>query len=823
MKKLQLFLVLSFLAIGAWAQQITEQQAMDRALQYLNTNTAAKARGLDGKQLNLKAAKVEPQSFYAFNLEGGGYVIASGDSRALPVLGYSDKGTIDWDHMPENMRAWLKSYDEAMATLGDRQDFKDGIALRKQAKTRAPKAAIEPLIKTFWNQGAPYWNKIPLYDGANPDWKGQPCPTGCVATAMAMIMNYNQWPKAACEPIPEYEYETAHENKKKTVHFDALPATTFDWDNMIAQYEGPDGKVLGTEAQQDAVATLMSYCGQSVYMEYSPLFSGSDHQQVVEALIKYFGYKNTVRCINRIKYSIDGWEDLVYSELAAGRPIQYGAFTDIDGHSFICDGYDGNGLFHINWGWGGDDDGFFALSVLNPYDNANIGASSSELGYCIQQDIVAGVEPDVDGTSSKLPMPQTYLIDDNPIGIYAADSVFFNYQFISFTYDNEEVFVNAALGTVDDNGVLTPIFTVEPSDTLVYLGENWHNICVDSTAFEPGETLHLCPMVKFYNIPGADWQLLGAPDEHYIVAGRTPEGDFFLYRDLVDLEIIKTEFTRGSGRIGMFNELTLTIRNHSPFESSRVLMLAPYYYGHVKPEDITAETPYSEGDPFLTGGYLRAGQDSEAIFSFKPLASGTIYLLLAYPDGRLLADTFIEVSDTIGSYESYLVNNSYVTHDGNHYVYHVELCDRTDVTVPQGVPSDSIYFHARISSADDTVTSGIRIEDELRDYLRALPDSAGSGNYKFTAEVSLDIEQDGDYYVISYLVEWLNAEQTAGIQSNFYYESFPVTVDPTAIKGVGDASPALDDAIYDLQGRRYDVRPTRKGIYIRNNRKEIVR
>ena len=145
------------------------------------------------------------------------------------------------------------------------------------------------------------------------------------------------------------------------------------------------------------------------------------------------------------------------------------------------------------------------------------------------------------------------------------------------------------------------------------------------------------------------------------------------------------------------------------------------------------------------------------------------------------------------------------------------------MTVPQGVPSDSIYFHARISSADDTVTSGIRIEDELRDYLRALPDSAGSGNYKFTAEVSLDIEQDGDYYVISYLVEWLNAEQTAGIQSNFYYESFPVTVDPTAIKGVGDARPALDDAIYDLQGRRYDVLPTRKGIYIRNNRKEIVR
>ena len=112
MKRLQLLLMLVFLAIGAWAQQITEQQAMDRALQFLNTNKAAKARGLDGKQLKLEAAEVEANSIYAFNLEGGGYVIASGDSRALPVLGYSDKGTIDWKQIPSNMRAWLKSYDQ---------------------------------------------------------------------------------------------------------------------------------------------------------------------------------------------------------------------------------------------------------------------------------------------------------------------------------------------------------------------------------------------------------------------------------------------------------------------------------------------------------------------------------------------------------------------------------------------------------------------------------------------------------------------------------------------------------------------------------------
>ena len=103
-----LLLVLTCLAISVWGQQISEQQAKERVLQFLNDNAPAKARGLSAR---MEAAKVEAQSIYAFNVEGGGYIIASGDSRALPLLGYSDKGTIDWDHMPDNMRYWLKQYD----------------------------------------------------------------------------------------------------------------------------------------------------------------------------------------------------------------------------------------------------------------------------------------------------------------------------------------------------------------------------------------------------------------------------------------------------------------------------------------------------------------------------------------------------------------------------------------------------------------------------------------------------------------------------------------------------------------------------------------
>ncbi len=336
MKRLLSVIVLMSLAVGAWAQQISERQARDRALQFLANSATAKARGMVVADKQTTMAKVGAKSIYAFNLDGGGFVIASGDSRALPVLGYSATGTIDWDNMPDNMQAWLKQYDEAIATLGDTKEFVDGFSTFR-AKTRGDRAAIKPLLKTHWDQLTPYWDKVPLYEGANPNWQGQKSPTGCVATAIAMIMNYHQWPKAACEPIPAYSITTAYENKEKEWEIDALPATTFDWGNMLDDYY-VDGILQATEAQQDAVATLMRYCGQSAMMWYSPEFSGCDHQPVVEALVKYFGYKNTVRAAKRISYTIDGWEDLIYSELAEGRPVQYGGLTEYDGHSFVCDG-----------------------------------------------------------------------------------------------------------------------------------------------------------------------------------------------------------------------------------------------------------------------------------------------------------------------------------------------------------------------------------------------------------------------------------------------------------------------------------------------------
>lgn len=172
------------------AQQLTEQEAMERALQYMNSGKAVNGRMLAPARkgsIKLSSAPVEADRIYAFNMENGGFIVASADSRTLPVLGYSTTGSIDWDNMPDNMREWLKSYDEAIATLGDRTDFVDGNST-DETGTRQDRTPVEPLIKTHWDQDAPYWDKVPLYNGADPNYKGKKCYTGCVATALAQVI-----------------------------------------------------------------------------------------------------------------------------------------------------------------------------------------------------------------------------------------------------------------------------------------------------------------------------------------------------------------------------------------------------------------------------------------------------------------------------------------------------------------------------------------------------------------------------------------------------------------------------------------------------------
>ena len=330
----------------------------------------ANADGIDRNEALMKAQRVLPdrhfvadaaaprakaprtnEPYYIFNAaDNGGFVIVSADDRATEILGYALQGNLDEASLPANLRWWLEGYARQIEALETLEDLEDASA----AARRAPATAIAPMLTAQWNQTAPYNSWCPDGNYVDYDESGYDathrCLAGCVATAMAQFMHFWQWP-LACEALDSYVAD-GHTIK-------ALPATTFKWEQMQATYAKT---AIGPSA--DAVAELMRYCGQAVEMQYAT--DESTASLTAEDMISTFHYSPNCRLLRRDSYTTSRWTDIIYDELEAGRPVLYRGKNERVGHLFIVDGCDANGLFHINWGWSGQYDGFFALSALSP-------------------------------------------------------------------------------------------------------------------------------------------------------------------------------------------------------------------------------------------------------------------------------------------------------------------------------------------------------------------------------------------------------------------------------------------------------------------------
>jgi len=378
MKRVLLLLLTIVTATIAMGQEVTPDQALEKAKKFMESHetTVKKQKRAAGKTSSLKMTS-RVNDLYIFNVDNdGGFVVVSNSERTVPILGFSETGSFDPDNIPDNMKAWLQGYADQIAW---QEKQGTGVTVSNAPKRNATHSTneIQPLIETKWNQGAPYNNKCPLYQ------TGYRSVTGCVATAMAQVMNYHRWPTDPTAEIPEYITDSWGLN------LDALSATTFDWDNMSNTYTNST-----TGATAEAVATLMQYCGWAVKMDYGES-SGASSSMIAEALIKYFDYNNeTTQFVSRSFYTADKWADLIYHELANKRPVLYGGMSSGGGHEFVCDGYryeDGTDFFHINWGWGGESDQYFVLSALDP-EQQGIGGSSSDDGFHYGQDAIIGIQ-----------------------------------------------------------------------------------------------------------------------------------------------------------------------------------------------------------------------------------------------------------------------------------------------------------------------------------------------------------------------------------------------------------------------------------------------
>lgn len=293
---------------------------------------------------------------------GGGFAIISSDDNAPVVLAYSTNSTLSLSDDNPGFNWWLNATRKVMLQQQPRRET------TKPDPSRFP-TSVQPLLTTTWGQREPfkfmcpfdtYVSDLSQYGTYTPD--AGHYSVGCGPLAMAQYMNYYKFPKHG---MGEESVTVKYDQGDMTVHVDFEQAT-YDWDNMIDDYQGDY-----TREQGMAVAQLCYHCGVAAQTTWNSLGGGTTDQRIIEAFINHFNYNDTAHYVPQSRYDEPTWMEMIYSMLSSGNPILYSA-KDINipagiiaGHNFIIDGYDENGLVHVNWGWYGVENGYFDIALLN--------------------------------------------------------------------------------------------------------------------------------------------------------------------------------------------------------------------------------------------------------------------------------------------------------------------------------------------------------------------------------------------------------------------------------------------------------------------------
>lgn len=490
------------------AKAIAEKQAA-----LLGVTIDQKAMTKARKQGSKGEITLSQESYYVFpNANSKGFTIVSGDDRLPEIVGYSSQGSYDENNLPEGFISFMKAYQNLYnkVNLGDAEALKNLAEIKawrnKKNASAETSSAVTPLLGNIeWDQTSPYNNMCPRYDSVHV------AATGCVATAMAQVMAYYKYPKQLKADIPGYV------NRWNGIPME-IPTITreegvYDWDNMLPKY---NKKANATQQQKDAVAKLMYHCGAAVKMSYGPESAASTFSA---QMVKYFGYDaDLMMDLSRSSFTLDKWMQIIDTELAAGRPVLYGGQASDGGHQFICDGKDGEGLYHINWGWSGSQNGYFDLSLLNP-EKGGTGSGSSTEGYNRLCSMTIGIAPDngvVDAPLATVPdikaMNYGFLETTTKDTRENPDEAFdfwLDYGLGNQTYQAFSGYV--ALGILQKDGSYRIVSQKAHINVDPIPGEGMISV-VDvnfrvNEAFEVG-TVTLCPL---YSKDGENWTLCDIP------------------------------------------------------------------------------------------------------------------------------------------------------------------------------------------------------------------------------------------------------------------------------------------------------------------------
>lgn len=554
--KRSLIAILLLFPFMLWAKPIDPQTALQVAENFINTpyTDASGVRRAPTKPIKLtKAAKqvTDNQQFYIFErTNNDGYVIVAADDIARPVLGFADNGSVD--NMPENLCWWLSEYDREIKWAQE-QGFEPDAELQAEwtELKRAPKAVeadftIGPLINTEWSQGTWYNNKCP-YDSN----KQARCVTGCVATAMAQIMKYWNFPQNG-RGSHTYTHSTYDVQTADFEH------TTYDWANMPN-----DLSILSSNTQINAIATLMYHCGVAVDMDYGTDGSGAKSYLVPRAMRDYFWYSDEAVYLSKKDFTHSEWTSMLFEEIWEGRPVFYSGGNMLSGgsHAFVCDGWRSDDYFHFNWGWD-QSNGYYSLTSLKPtyffISNGDYTASQAGIfNLYPKSDTISRYKLELD---SKI-----YISDSIPQGAkWHIDASVGNVGL--------KAFAGYIYAVIEDKDWWKPICI----DSVYFDSNNWDlltfdldsaaNLPVDKYYFSlmyrdsiTGDLVRVCSDYHYSNhVPVIVYTPLERADDYIF-----PEGWYYPNIYLTEDSIEITTAVRNTGKYYFWGEITLLFVNAS--------------------------------------------------------------------------------------------------------------------------------------------------------------------------------------------------------------------------------------------------------------------
>lgn len=447
MRKTLTLFIASLLAMPNFANDRSEQEMQKIALQALCSSNL-QAGGAKKAAANIAVEKYQSLDMVnVYGIKGKGVVFISKDDDIEPVLGISDED-FDVNNMPCGMKWWLNTANKSLERMKAK-------GITYSANPMAASGRPTYFIKTYWNQDKPFNNLCPQINGSA-------APTGCIATAMAQIMKYYQYP-ATSKGTGIYSvttYKDKNDKEGTTKWYKRELGHTYQWTAMLSSYG------IVSEDENDAVATLMADAGAASQMNYQANGSGTIEWYAAKGFAENFRYDSlAISCLQRDFYTDAEWMEMVRKEMEAKQPVLYCGSDEIEGgHAFLLDGIQEDGKVHVNWGWGKSGDGWFDIDVLRP----NITGFTGE-GFNIGQSMVLGFKQqetpsaDEENISQWVTDGYSFYISNNELHVKLTNA----YNYSHRVFDGKLDIVLQGMGDNSSKLYTDPIFETDTETPYV--------------------------------------------------------------------------------------------------------------------------------------------------------------------------------------------------------------------------------------------------------------------------------------------------------------------------------------------------------------------